>query len=460
MIAVVCPLGTNYDRFRDQLGQSLKRFGYSLNLIHLSRHFKELLGNDADAVELETVPGKIRAGDLIRERFQDPAVLAGLAAREIANRRTEQEPTGDICHLVVQLKRPEEVNRLRTIYGPSFWLVGLLPDPSEQKRFFEKRNLRAEKWIETDGAEANSFGQRTTKTFHLADFFLTDDDSAGCDRFLDLVFGNPFVTPTEDERGMYLAYASSWSSADLSRQVGAAVVDQHDDVIGLGYNEVPAPGGGAYVGGTGSHRDFEDGFDANHRERRRMAAEIAQFLRANPGKAEQILKDTRLGIISEFGRAVHAEMAALLACARSGRSPVGAEMFVTTFPCHNCARHIIAAGIRQVVFVEPYARSKALELHADAVALVQRRQESEISKPGQTKVRFEQFVGVGPRRYADLFSIKLSSGREIEREADGKNAPWSAHAAKPRLYPNISTYIERELIEVEDLNQRIAKNGH
>jgi deoxycytidylate deaminase len=57
------------------------------------------------------------------------------------------------------------------------------------------------------------------------------------------------------------------------------------------------------------------------------------------------LRDGRLYDLTEFGRAVHAEMEALLCCARSGVSPRFGSLFTTTFPCHNCAKHIIAAGI-------------------------------------------------------------------------------------------------------------------
>ena len=58
---------------------------------------------------------------------------------------------------------------------------------------------------------------------------------------------------------------------------------------------------------------------------------------------------------------VHAEMEALLSCARSGVSPVGGTLYSTTFPCHNCAKHIVAAGLRRVVYVEPYPKSRAVE---------------------------------------------------------------------------------------------------
>ena len=82
-----------------------------------------------------------------------------------------------------------------------------------------------------------------------------------------------------------------------------------------------------------------------------------------------ILKDSGLFDITEYGRAVHAEMEALLTCARAGISPRGGTIYSTTFPCHNCAKHIVTSGIERVVFVEPYPKSKALELHDDSIEI-------------------------------------------------------------------------------------------
>src|SRR5690348_9204044 len=119
--------------------------------------------------------------------------------------------------------------------------------------------------------------------------------------------------------------------------------------------------------------------------------------------------------ITEFGRAVHAEMEAILACARTGRSTRGSTMYTTTFPCHNCCRHIIAAGITRVVYVEPYPKSKASSLHDDAIS---------VDEIGETRVPFVPFIGIGPRRYFDLFSMKLSTGYPIERKEKGKLKAW------------------------------------
>ncbi len=78
----------------------------------------------------------------------------------------------------------------------------------------------------------------------------------------------------------------------------------------------------------------------------------------------------------------------------------GHSMYVTTFPCHNCAKHIIAAGIRRVAYLEPYPKSRALNLHREEIF-------SELTPRNQNRdqVEFFPFTGVAPRQYAQLFSM-------------------------------------------------------
>src|SRR5579871_385409 len=61
--------------------------------------------------------------------------------------------------------------------------------------------------------------------------------------------------------------------------------------------------------------------------------------------------------VIEYGRCVHAEMAAIVDAARRGVAIAGCTLYTTTFPCHECARHIVAASIRQVVYIDPYPKS-------------------------------------------------------------------------------------------------------
>ena len=145
--------------------------------------------------------------------------------------------------------------------------------------------------------------------------------------------------------------------------------------------------------------------------------------------------------IMEFGRAVHAEMEALLSVARSGVSPVDGTLYTTTFPCHNCAKHIVAAGIKRVVYVEPFPKSKAVDLHGDSITL----------KGEANKVKFEHFSGIGPRRFFDLFSLGLSSGYKIVRKSGGNTVKFERSLAQLRVPMAPTSYIEREKVVTSGL---------
>jgi hypothetical protein len=49
------------------------------------------------------------------------------------------------------------------------------------------------------------------------------------------------------------------------------------------------------------------------------------------------------------------------------------------------------------------------------------------------RVWFAPFVGVGPRRYVDLFSMKLGSGYPLVRKRRGVKSPWKTSTAHPRI---------------------------
>jgi deoxycytidylate deaminase len=345
------------------------------------------------------------------------------------------------AHIITSLKRPEEVNTLRRIYGSGFFLIGLSASRAHRDLYFKERGMTsvAPSLIEKDASEAREFGQQMRETFHLADVFVSMDGySDQLERFLDVIFGSPKETPTREEQAMFTAYGASLRSGDLSRQVGAAILDPHGDLLSVGCNEAPKPTGGLYGPEKGSDMDIERKEDSNEVEKGAMIERILGALNINHlsvNEARRLLKPTGLTDITEFGRSVHAEMEALLACARTGRSVLDATLYATTFPCHNCCRHIIAAGIAKVVYIEPYAKSKASVLHSDAIS---------IDETEEGKIPFMPFIGVGPRRYFDLFSLKLSTGYPIERKRDGKLVEWERSTAPPRLQLQPGSYLDRE----------------
>ena len=165
------------------------------------------------------------------------------------------------------------------------------------------------------------------------------------------------------------------------------------------------------------------------------------------------LRKTRIGGLLEFSRAVHAEMDAILSAARTGVSPRGTRLFVSTFPCHYCARHIVTAGIDEVQYIEPYPKSRALALHADAITT----DASNWSPPSASshppgaasagggprpKVLFRPFVGVAPRMYGRVFQ----KDRDYKDRTDGTfrlgEPDWGGPSDVSKLR---YTELEREL---------------
>src|SRR5690606_4972648 len=70
---------------------------------------------------------------------------------------------------------------------------------------------------------------------------------------------------------------------------------------------------------------------------------------------------------------IHAEMNALLQCSKYGVSVSGADIYVSHFPCLQCTKSIIQAGISRLYYAEDYKNHEyAIELLEQAgVAVVQ-----------------------------------------------------------------------------------------
>jgi cytidine deaminase len=159
-----------------------------------------------------------------------------------------------------------------------------------------------------------------------------------------------------------------------------------------------------------------------------------------------LTKDSKIRSLIEFGRAVHGEMAALMDAAKRGISVDQCIMFVTTFPCHLCARHIVDAGISKVIYIEPYAKSLAAELYPDSIAV-------DGDQNPDRQIPFAPFVGIAPRQYMDLFT------NERRKNSDGSIIAFSAKDALPKFTQESSVYLENELKACRILNQTMQKKG-
>ena len=88
----------------------------------------------------------------------------------------------------------------------------------------------------------------------------------------------------------------------------------------------------------------------------------------------------KLGIPSgermELSRAVHAEQNAIIQAAKYGISIDGATIYVTNHPCFICAKMLINAGIKRIVYKEGYPDEFAKEILKEAGIKVEQFKEA------------------------------------------------------------------------------------
>lgn len=313
-------------------------------------------------------------------------------------------------------------------------MIGVVADDAVRKRRLgDQKQFTPQEFdaiSEIDSGQIDEYGQQATETILTADYFFENNYDketkikAECARLLNLLFESAIETPRLDEYGMHLAFMAADKSACLSRQVGSAILGEDGSVLATGHNDVPQFGGGLYS--TESKEDSrcfaKSRMCHNDFEKTLLAEEVVSILARRVGDLSEkqvkqlriaLLKESRLRTLIEFSRAVHAEMDAIMTIARNARNGiVGSTMYVTTYPCHNCAKHIIDAGIHRVVYLEPYSKSLAQKLHGDAI-------NNPLESPHPSKVEFDNYGGVSPRKYSAWFS------KQSDRKKDGKLIPKS-----------------------------------
>lgn len=486
VIGLVGPIGTDLDAVCEALRSSLDEVGYQSDVIRLSHLMREspILPGATNLPERDDPDYYARhmdAGDELRELFRSGDVLAAYGIRMIRGARGESEQYNvddqrrRYATIVHSLKHEDEVALLRATYRGRFVLIGassslaqrtanLEARLSDQGVRFSQNHASASEEVASllqrdEDDPTNPYGQHVRKTFSKADAFVwvTADNaelSGQVGRLVELIFGRPFITPTRDELAMFHASAAALRSADAGRQVGVAVTNRDGDLLVTGTNEVPRPGGGQYWPGDPSDaRDFRRQQDTNQRLTNRLIADVLQRLKADGWLAskyrsygrDRLLKEAlqektaqedagplesaRVTDLLEFSRVVHAEMAAISEAAARGVALQGSTLYTTTYPCHLCARMVIAAGVERVVYIDPYNKSVVPEIFGEQI---------EIGVPGASpgrlidgrveKVAFASFTGVAPALFQRLFT---GTGRKPG--SDGRYPRWIPKSSFPRV---------------------------
>lgn len=126
----------------------------------------------------------------------------------------------------------------------------------------------------------------------------------------------------KDKFYMEFAKHSATKSKDPNTKVGSCLVNEKR-LLSIGYNGAP--------------REFPD---------------------------EIVPKDSNSSVLVENKNSymIHSELNAILNYGGSLQDLQGSTLYVTVSPCHECAKIIIQVGIKRVVYLEEYHRSKTNEM--------------------------------------------------------------------------------------------------
>ncbi len=488
-VGLVAAVGTDHSLLTEILEDTLKSFGYETKVIRLAQllhAYPRYKGIPAEPVDVYIRQHQQAGNEFRRITGNDDSLavlgIGAIQAARFERHKSKEEVIPNCAYIIRSLKTPEEVKTLRAIYGQGFILIGSSAPYAMRRRFLATKIASshhtfqhdqylstAEQLIQYDQEEVGKkHGQNLRNAFHLADIFVDASDPTrlrqSLERGIDLIFGNTFHTPRRDEYGIFQAMGAAFRSAEMGRQVGAAICTESGDVIAIGTNEVPKAGGGLYwTGDEPDHREFMMREDSNDKHKKGLLADLLSRLKQdkwltankeklNPSELAELalnqeespnISDAQMTDLIEFMRAVHAEMAAITDAARRGVSVEGSTMYVTTFPCHLCAPHIVASGIRRVVYIEPYAKSLAVQLYPESIS---------VDHPNSTEkqVQFQPFVGVAPRMYMNLFAM-------TKRKKDGKVIQFDREKALPRYPGSPRAYISNEIAAMSRLAAAVEK---
>jgi cytidine deaminase len=489
VIGLICAAGTDLTATKQQLRAQLAVVGYEYRELKVSAAIAEALELPEITDQYDRTLALMDGGDLIRKNSDEGSGVASLIVTALRAARGESTDDSSTAYVVDSLKNPKELEVLDQLYGRNFYAIAVYSDREDRRLFLANKIARsrkealeqlhydsADKLMTRDQKGADDTGQDVRDTYPKADVFVDGgDDLADLQRFIRLVFQDPFITPTVDEYMMFVAKATALRSCDLSRQVGAVIADQLGTIVAVGCNEVPHPNGGFFFegrkGGIPDNRDKEEQHDPNFNEVKKSVAEFIGILQTVGYVAEDTdlnaiaeellhgahkknMENARFRNLIEFSRVVHAEMHAITQAAMTGRSTQGATLYCTTFPCHLCARHIISAGIKKVVYVEPYPKSLTETLYRREIVT----EPAEGQDVDTDRVLFRSFRGISPALYQRVFAYRK------RKDAYGSIATWDPNEALPvgaasdAVRPAFEAFVANQIAQTLELIHK-AKAG-
>lgn len=384
VVALAGPIGSGVTTVATALQQ-----GLDFKILKISDLIRRSLGDEQQSTgqrKLLTFSRKELQDHGNSKRSVNPAHWAQAAINEINSGQHGEKV------IVEGVKNPHEIQCLSSEFGMQFFLVAVIASRDVRwgrvKKTYHGSESEFDRDDKRDSDEDLSFGQQVGNCVQLADYVYVNDKDFGsttvtATRILDGLRDDiqvmescrrvgPATTirsPRDEETHMATAWAQSFISRCLKRQVGAVIVSEDGIPLSIGFNENP-------VGMDPCKHQYRACFkdDIMHRALENMSATCCPRC----GKIQSALRDPWLcadcgenlklrffpSRNMELCTAIHAEERAVRSL--MGRDAKNATLFTTTFPCFQCARYIVDCKIKRVVYVEAYPvveSKKFLELN-------------------------------------------------------------------------------------------------
>ncbi len=412
VIGLTGPIGSGCTTLSQGLAQKGFRSVSVSDLI--KQKFKEIhkkeptlkgFGEDWRA-ELQDIGNRGRNGEFVVDRDPDKDYRhywVDLALKEVTDERIVLDGIRNIG----------EVEWLRKKFT-QFWLIAVYADYPTQWNRIKNLNLYPnEKVFERDNhrdsGEDEPFGQNVQRCVYESDYICRNDKHIEPERIREEALADklmrdiPGMEGKKDFRGPYPAEVSmatavsqSHASRCIRRKVGALIVDDNNIPLTVGFNDNPV--------GMESCFSLYNGQCYKNMVMEAKLEKMVPFYCPECGKRYEDIKppwkcDGRKPDDSpcrcnfklkffpsrniELCTAIHAEERAIRSLGQ--RRAEGCTIFVNTFPCLQCARHIKDVGITKVVYIEAYPIEESVDFLK------------------QNGIVIEPFEGFKPRAFNQIF---------------------------------------------------------
>ena len=403
-----------------QVGDNLRKSGNPFNSAHIPDQFYELPHRTAQLV------------DLIRH-------IQG----------SKDQP----AYIVLDaLRNPFELLYFRERFAAFYVFAVSSPDEDRKSRLTVRKNYSAKVIDELDAKEYPERGgplsgyeaftsQNIQSCLEKADVYLTNSGyvpptqevdtsllALQLVKYFSLILHPGLVTPTQGERCMQIAFAARANSGCISRQVGAAITDEHYSVKAVGWNDVPSgqvPCQLRRATDLLSGVDKEAFSDYENRDTKFKIQVTSSYKRyslidSSGRSSAYCFKTEYNSLVKEKNqvhtRSLHAEENAFLQIVKQGGQGIaGGKLYTTASPCELCAKKAFQLGIRHIYYIDPYPGISLTHILAAGSAGV--------------RPSVELYQGAVGTAYHRLFDPILPFKDELRALMEGKENPPAAVAS-------------------------------